>query len=270
MPEAKLPPWLGTVKAFLLDMDGTLVLGEQMLHGAEQFIDVLRSRGIPYLILTNNSSKDARDYVQHLQNVGLPISEGQVYTSGDATIAFLKEHHPGSRVYLVGTPALARQFKRMGIRLTGQAQAEVIAVGFDTTLTYEKLKTACELVRAELPYIATHPDLNCPTAAGPVPDVGAVIAFIRASTGRFPDHVIGKPNWAMIQSVERFLGHPAQQMCMVGDRLYTDIALGRHGIRTILVLSGETDEADLRQAQFKPDLVVKDVLALSLILREMG
>jgi HAD superfamily hydrolase (TIGR01450 family) len=268
MPEVMSTPWLRNIEAFLLDMDGTLVLGERMLPGAAAFIELLRKRGLRFLILTNNSSRNADDYADGLRNIGISIAGHEVYTSGDATIDYLKGKFPEKRVYLLGTSALVRQFHRAGIQLSDVARAEAIVVAFDTTVTYEKLKNACELVRVGMPYIATHPDLNCPTEAGPIPDVGAVLAFIKASTGRSPDIVIGKPHPPMIESVERFLELPARRMCMVGDRLYTDIALGQHGVRTVLVLSGEAKRADLREAIVQPDLVVEDVDALAMLLEE--
>jgi 4-nitrophenyl phosphatase/NagD protein len=140
-------------------------------------------------------------------------------------------------------------------------------VGFDTTITYEKLKDACDLVRLGLPYLATHPDINCPTEDGFIPDVGAVLAFVEASTGRKPDHIIGKPHQPMVDTMLRWLALPADRVCMVGDRLYTDIALGKYGLRTILVLSGEADPEDLKQTPFVPDLILDDIQALLTMLQ---
>jgi 4-nitrophenyl phosphatase len=268
MPKDQEMNWLRTIQGFLMDMDGTLTLGDRLLPGAVELIDILRRMARPFLILTNNSSRDASYYSEELRRIGLAVKQQEIFTSGDATVQFLEEHFPNQRVYLVGTPVLIQQFKRAGINLSNADEADALVVGFDTSINYEKLKSACDLARAGLPYIATHPDLNCPTEAGLIPDIGAVLAFIEASTGRRPDAVIGKPHQPMVEAIERVLGLPAQGLCIVGDRLYTDIALGQHGLRTILVLSGEATEADLEQSHFKADLVVEDVHTLGELLKE--
>ena len=130
------------------------------------------------------------------------------------------------------------------------------------TLTYEKLTNLCNAVRAGLPYIATHPDLNCPVAGGYIPDIGATIAYVEAATGRRPDAVIGKPNRFILQAAARRFGCQPEEICMVGDRLYTDIALGRNGCKTVLVLCGESGREDLPGAVHQPDLVCQDLLEL--------
>jgi HAD superfamily hydrolase (TIGR01450 family) len=135
-------------------------------------------------------------------------------------------------------------------------------LGFDTTLTYAKLQRLCEFVAGGTPYIATHADLNCPTETGFMPDAGAMIELVAASTGRRPDVVVGKPNPPIVQAVQSRLGIPIQRMCMVGDRLYTDIALGQTGLTTVLVLSGETHPQDLPGSAFQPDYVVQDLAEL--------
>ncbi|MCK4958212.1 MAG: HAD hydrolase-like protein, partial [Planctomycetes bacterium] len=145
-----------------------------------------------------------------------------------------------------------------GFELTDEDPDSVV-LGFDTTLTYDKLARLCSLIRNGTPYIATHPDLNCPTADGPIPDIGATIAFVETSTGRSPDEIIGKPNKPLADLIMAKTGLPAEQICMVGDRLYTDIAMGRHGFKTVLVLSGETQPGDLAESPYKPDLVVSGI-----------
>lgn len=144
-------------------------------------------------------------------------------------------------------------------------------LGFDTTLTYAKLWRLCDLVREGLPYLATHPDFNCPTEDGYMPDTGAMIAFVRASTGREPDLVIGKPNRTIVDMASRKLGVPIERMAMVGDRLYTDIALGHtSGITTVLVLSGEATRSDLDRSPFRPDHVFEDLGGLAEWLERNG
>jgi HAD superfamily hydrolase (TIGR01450 family) len=135
-------------------------------------------------------------------------------------------------------------------------QPDFAVLAFDTTLTYDKLWTLCDLVRAGVPYIATHPDFNCPTESGFMPDIGATIAFVKASTGRAPDLVVGKPNPLFAAKAAERVGVSVSEMCMIGDRLYTDIALGASaGMPTILVLSGETRQEDLTSSPYQPSYV---------------
>lgn len=253
--------WLQQVRCFLLDMDGTFYLGDRLLPGAAEFLQALRVRGLPFLFLTNNSSRSAPEWAAKLQRLGVQVEAAQVFTSGEATGRYLARRSPGARVYLVGTPSLRSELEAHGLRVVEQG-AECAVLGFDTTLTYAKLHGLCDRVRAGLPYLATHPDINCPTERGLMPDVGAMIAFVEASTGRRPDIIIGKPYAPMVEALcERTCLAP-HQLCTIGDRLYTDIALGQHGLRTVLVLSGEAQATDLAGSPWQPDQVVRDLWQL--------
>ncbi len=244
---------LARARAFLLDMDGTFFLGERLLPGALDFITLLRQQGKPFLFLTNNSSKDRQQYVEKITRLGLPIQPDQVLTSGEATAQLLSRDYPGAKLFVVGTPSLEGEFRAAGFTLD-DPRPELAVVGFDTGLTYAKLWTLCDLVRAGRPYIVTHPDLNCPTPGGFMPDIGATIAYVKAATGRGPDQVVGKPSRLMAEAAARKLGLPLESLAMVGDRLYTDIALGQAaGIPAVLVLSGETRLEDLPESPFQPD-----------------
>ena len=182
----------------------------------------------------------------------MPTSEEKVFTAGEATALHLVKEHPAASVYVVGTPALEEEFLQHGFHLE-ENNPQLIVLGFDTTLTYQKLWKLCDFVRAGLPYIATHPDFNCPTETGYMPDIGAMIAFVRAATGRDPDLVVGKPNRMIVDAVAQKYGLSISEMAMVGDRLYTDIALGQtSSITTCLVLSGETSREDLESSDFQP------------------
>ena len=246
---------LSQVRCFLLDMDGTFYLGEQLLEGALKFIDVLHQRGCDFLFLTNNSSRDSQQYAEKITRLGLPIPREKVFTSGEATALHIQRQKAGARVYLVGTPALENEFREYGFVLNDE-HPDFVVLGFDTTLTYDKLWTLCNLVRAGAPYIATHPDHNCPTADGFMPDVGAIIALVKASTGREPDLVVGKPNPLFVEKAAERVDLPVSAMCMIGDRLYTDIALGTTaGIPTVLVLSGETRPEDVPNSPFQPNYI---------------
>jgi HAD superfamily hydrolase (TIGR01457 family) len=251
------------VKCFLLDMDGTFNLGDQIIEGSLYFIETLQELGRDYIFLTNNSSKHRRLYAEKITRLGLPIPEEKVFTSGEATAIHLQAERPGCTVYLVGTPALEEEFRQHGFVLEEQ-HPELAVLGFDTTLTYQKLWKLCDFVRMGLPYIATHPDFNCPTESGYMPDIGAMIAFVKASTGREPDLVVGKPNRMIVDALRSKLGLPIDELAMVGDRLYTDIALGdTSGITTCLVLSGETRLEDLRDSPFQPTYTFANLAAIA-------
>jgi HAD superfamily hydrolase (TIGR01457 family) len=254
---------LSNVRGYLLDMDGTFYLGDRLLEGALRFIDVLRAQGKSFLFLTNNSSKHRRQYAEKINRLGLPLAEEAVLTSGEATALYLRERHPEAGIFLVGTPSLEDEFRQHGFRLV-ERSPQFLVLGFDTTLTYRKLWALCDFVRAGLPYIATHPDFNCPTETGFMPDVGAMIAFVKAATGREPDLVVGKPNRLIVEAAALKMNLAVEQLAMIGDRLYTDIALGQSsGIATVLVLSGETKVEDLKDSPFRPDYTFQNLAGVA-------
>jgi 4-nitrophenyl phosphatase len=254
---------LSTVRGFLLDMDGTFYLGDQLLEGALRFIDLLREQKKEFIFLTNNSSKHRHQYAEKISRLGLPITEESILTSGEATALYLREKHPGADLFLVGTPSLEDEFRQHGFRLV-QQEPQFLVLGFDTTLTYHKLWALCDFVRAGVPYIATHPDFNCPTENGYMPDVGAMIAFVQAATGRQPDLVVGKPNRLIVDAAAVKMNLQVNKLAMIGDRLYTDIALGKtSGIATILVLSGETKMEDLKDSPFQPDYTFQNLAGVA-------
>ena len=251
------------VKCFLLDMDGTFNLGNELIDGSLYFIETLNKLNKDYLFLTNNSSRHSRQYAEKITGLGLSISEDKVFTSGEATALYLQTEKPSCSVYVVGTPALEEEFAQHGFRLE-ENDPQCVVLGFDTTITYQKLWKLCDFVRAGLPYLATHPDFNCPTETGYMPDIGAMIAFVRASTNREPDLIVGKPNRMIIEAVAHKLGLKIEEMAMVGDRLYTDIALGQtSGITTCLVLSGETRPEDLSDSPFQPTYTFENLGVLA-------
>lgn len=250
---------LKNIMCYALDMDGTIYLGEKWIDGAQEFLKAVEKAGKKYMFLTNNSSKNPQAYVEKLGRMGLKIDEDKIVTSGQAAIDYLKRNFPGKKVFLLGNELLKVEFEEEGIALAGR-DAQVVVVGFDTTLTYEKMCRVCDLVRVGLPYISTHPDYNCPTETGFIPDAGAIHAFIHASTGRFPDHIIGKPNGDIMDYLAKRGGVSKQQTAMVGDRLYTDVAAGvNNGYTGILVLSGEAGLQDIEKEKIYPDLIFDSV-----------
>jgi HAD superfamily hydrolase (TIGR01457 family) len=258
---------LARVKCFLLDMDGTIFVGDHLLPGVDEFLRCLDERGTARLFLTNNSSKHRRQYAQKLRGFGLNVNESHIFTSGEAAALYIHDLEPSARIYLVGTPALQHEFTEHGFVLV-ETEPDYVVLGFDTTLTYNKLWTLCDFARAGVRYIATHPDYNCPIEGGFMPDIGATIAYVAASTGRKPDVVIGKPNAPIVEMSVKKCGVSLDSLCMVGDRLYTDIALGQAGITTALVLTGETKPGDIPNSPHQPDYVVRDLVELLHILSD--
>jgi len=258
---------LGNIKCFLLDLDGTFYLGEKLLPGALELLNLLVERNLDYLFLTNNSSKHAGQYVEKLGRFNVNVGREHILTSGEATTIYLQKEMPNANVFILGTRALEEEFENSGFGLV-EDEPDVVVLGFDTTLTYKKLWKICDFIRDGYPYIATHPDRNCPTETGFMPDIGSFIALIESSTGRKPDIVIGKPNDHMIEAVLKRTGHNKEEIVMIGDRLYTDIAMGRTGIKTVLVLSGETKKSDLALSEIKPDIVMEDLRGIVRLLRK--
>jgi 4-nitrophenyl phosphatase len=265
--ERRIMKRINEIECFLLDMDGTFYLGNRLLPGALELIALLEGRGTQFLFLTNNSSRTRKEYADKIRGMGLDLPESKIFTSGEATAIYLAKRKPGARLYVVGTPALEREFAGHGFVLTGE-EPDFAVLGFDTTLTYEKIWKLCDLVTAGVPYIATHPDINCPTESGYMPDIGAMMAMVAASTGKQADVIIGKPNGPIIEAVMEKLNLPVDALGMVGDRLYTDIALGSTGLTTVLVLSGETSQEDLQHSPFQPDYVLPDLAGLVHLLQQ--
>jgi len=259
---------LKQTRCFLMDMDGTIYLGDQLLPGAGEWLDLLEAHQVDYYFLTNNSSRSRVEYAEKLIGFGLAVPEERIFTSGEATAIFLNKHYPSARLYVVGTPPLLAEFQRHGFDMT-EDDPDVVVLGFDTTLTYDKLWQLCDQVVMGKPYIATHPDINCPTPGGFKPDVGAMIELVAASTGRRPDVIVGKPNAPIVEALAQKTGFPVEAHCMIGDRLYTDIALGKWGITTALVLSGETKREDLATSEFVPDVVVEDIREMTALMRDL-
>lgn len=229
-------------KLFIFDMDGTIYLGDMPFGFAIEYIKRLRAEGRRVLFFTNNASKNLSAYMEKLTRLGFEPSEGEILTSGDVTIQFLLRHRPGKSVYLLGTPSLADSFTSKGIKLC--RDADIVVSSFDLTLTYDKLEHACTLIRNGAEFLSTHPDLNCPTEHGSVPDSGAIAAAITASTGVSPTY-FGKPYKQTSEMIAEFTGIPASESVIFGDRLYTDIALGvNSGMTSVLVFTGETTKED--------------------------
>ncbi len=259
--EFKNPPSsvLNEKELYIFDMDGTIYLGYNVFPFAIRFINNLRKNGKKVLFFTNNASHTTDFYVGKLTKLGFSPTREEIMTSGDVTIEFLRHHRPGKSVYLVGTDELVENFREAGINMLNgdEDKADIVITSFDTSLTYQKLDNACRLVRGGAEYLSTHPDFNCPTETGFIPDSGAIAAFVTASTGKTPTY-FGKPYRETVEMISEATGIARDKMCIFGDRLYTDIALGKkHGVCAVLVLSGETTPEDVDAASIaeKPDFV---------------
>lgn len=250
------------IKLFMLDMDGTIYLGNRLIDGAKEFLEKVQKSGKEYIFLTNNSSKNRQNYREKLQNLGIEASLDQIFTSGEATTIYLKKQAKGKRIFLLGTESLENQFIEESFQLVTERDQEVdyVVLGFDTTLNYEKIWAACDYIRQGVPFIATHPDLNCPLENDRfMPDAGAMIRLFEASTGVSPK-IIGKPEKPMIEAVLRKYGYQNHEVAMVGDRLYTDIKMGIEGdITSVLVFSGETKLEDYKRSDINATYVFDSV-----------
>ena len=252
---------LQTIKLYLFDMDGTLYLGDRLYDFTIDLLQTIRATGGRYLFMTNNSSKSVEDYIRKLEKMGIAATREDFITSSQATAYYLHKHHEGQTLYVCGTESLKAELRREGFTLTENTDdTDCIVMGFDTELTFRKLHDVSYLLltRPEIPYIATNPDLVCPTEFGSVPDCGSVCQMLQNVSGRLPV-VIGKPSALMPQLAMEKWGVTGSQTCVIGDRIYTDIKSGLNaGTLTVLVLSGETTEEILEASEEKPHLVLSD------------
>lgn len=253
------------VELFLFDLDGTVYIGDNEIEGSFAAVNSLRKLGKRVCFFTNNSSRMHTDYIARLNNLGLRVYADEIYTSGQVTCEYILDNYRGSKVFLLGNERLRSEFELYGIEVVDE-QPDIIVIGFDTSLTYQRLYQFCKYVQEGLPYIATHPDYFCPAEGCPMPDIGSMIEMIRLTVGRVPDVVMGKPHEEAGLRIAKKYNLPAKKIAMVGDRLYTDVAFGKNcGFVSVLVLSGETTAEMVGSSKIKPDYVldkVKDIPAL--------
>ena len=248
-------------KLFLLDMDGTLYLDNNLFYGTLEFLAEVKKKGGRYLFVTNNSSKSTEVYVNKLKKLGITAEKEDFLTSTDATILYLNNKFPGRKFYSFGTESFTRQLREAGINVTTEREDDIfgIVMGNDNELTFKKLEDACILLLNDIEYIATNPDWVCPTAFGYVPDCGSVAEMLFRSTGKRP-HFIGKPRPEMLTLAMEKFGYTREESVMIGDRVYTDIAAGYNaGIDTIFVLSGEGTLADAESSDTRPTYTLKNI-----------
>ena len=255
-------------KLFLFDMDGTIYLDNDLFDGVIDLLSHIKQIGGKYLFLTNNSSKSVDKYVEKLKNLNIVSTKEDFLTSVDATIFYLKGKNY-NKIYALGTKSFKEQLKNSGLNIVDCLVdgIDCLLMGFDTELSFSKLEDACKLLNNGVDYIATNPDLVCPTSYGYVPDCGSVAIMLENATKRKPTY-IGKPEPKMVEMALEKSGFSKDQAVLIGDRLYTDIACGVNaGISTIFVLSGEGTLEDLETSEKKPTYVLKDVQELYNILK---
>ena len=264
---------LRDIRHVALDMDGTIYSGGTLFESTLPFLALMGELGIGHTFLTNNSSKSTKDYLARLSKIGIAAAPDQLYTSTLATIEHLREQMPAvRRLFVLGTASMCREMEGAGFALTADSASDEpdgVVVGFDTELTYPRLCRAAYWISKGKPFVATHPDRVCPTDQPTVlVDCGAICAALEQAAGRGPDVVLGKPHPCMLRGILSRHALAPRQLAMVGDRLYTDLAMAhRAGALGVLVLTGETTAAQGANHLPAPDLVVSGLAELGERLR---
>lgn len=251
-------PW----KAYLIDLDGTMYHGNRMILGADRLISELRHRQIPYLFVTNNSSRTPKRVAVHLQELGIPAKEEDVCTSAAAAAEYIASEMPGCKVAPIGESGLIEALKEAGLKIDTD-QPDLVVQGIDRTFTYDTLASAARFIHSGAKYILTNPDLLLPSKDGMMPGAGTISAAIQAATGVKPT-VIGKPSGILMKYAFKRLGLHSQEVAVIGDNMMTDIAAGVNaGCGTILVYTGVTNvnnfEEYAAKAGIRPDVICQDL-----------
>jgi len=252
------------IQGYLLDLDGTVYLGDRLIPGADQAIAELRRRGRRIVFLSNKPLHSRADYAEKLTRLGVPATVDDVVHSPYVMARYLARQKPGARVYAIGEPPLLAELEAAGLELCEDPERiEYVVAAFDRTCTWEKINTAFQALRRGARFVATNPDPTCPVDGGEIPDAAGVIAALEATSGRKLEEVVGKPSPHTVKVALERLGLPAGSAAMVGDRLGTDILMARRaGLVGILTLSGVTRPEDLDWADVRPDYVIESLAEL--------
>jgi len=253
------------IKAIFLDLDGTMYMGSNLIEGAHDFLERCKQHGVATFFLSNNSSRSVDQYRAKLEGFGIEATESQILLSTHDLIAWLQQKNI-TETWAVATKGMCAMLEAVGIT-TRSINPQYVVVGYDTELTYEKISTASIHLHAGVPLVASHPDMVCPSPQGGLPDTGSYLVMFEATTGVKPTHVSGKPNPGMILHKIEALGLEPHQCAMVGDRLYTDIAMAnRSGVHSVLVLTGEATMEDVASldegSEFMPSIILDSVADL--------
>jgi len=253
---------LKEIDAVFLDLDGTIYLGGELIEGALDFLARCDEKGVKRYFLSNNSSRSVKQYVKKLQAFGIPAEEEDVLLSTHDLLSWLSANNI-TKTWLIGTEGMREMLEEKGIE-TESEEPQYVVLGYDTEISYNKISQASIFMHAGVPLVASHPDMVCPSPDGGLPDVGAYLAMLKVTTGVDPEHISGKPNAGMILHKIEALDLDPARCAMVGDRLYTDLAMAtRAGCVGVLVLSGEATMDDVNEleegAEQQPTVIVKSV-----------
>lgn len=272
--EKKIKEQLARIKHVALDMDGTIYMGSNIFPFTIPFLNRLKSMGITYSFLTNNPSKSIDDYLKKLAKMGINATKEEIYNTTIATIDYIHAHYPDARkIFFLGTPSMISQFEDVGFISTADSaedKPDIIVAAFDMTLQYSRLCRAAWWISQNIPYIATNPDRVCPTNEKTIlVDCGSICKCLESATGKQPDITLGKPDPNMLLGIQQQMHLKPEEIAMVGDRIYTDIAMA-HNANAFgcLVLSGETTIEIAKQAPRQPDLIVQNIWELGELLAE--
>jgi NagD protein len=249
------------IRSWLMDMDGVLVHEENMIAGADRFLQLLRERDLPFLVLTNNSLFTRRDLSARLKRSGLDVPEKSIWTSALATAEFLADQRPGGSAFVIGEVGVTTALHAYGYTLT-ERDPDYVVVGETRTYSFSRITQAIRHIGGGARFIATNPDPSGPSAEGPLPATGSLAALISRATGVSP-YYVGKPNPLMMRTALNTIGAHSESTAMVGDSMKTDIVAGLEaGLETILVLSGVTSPSDVDRFPHRPSRIVDSIADL--------
>lgn len=247
-------------RGWLLDLDGTVYLGERLIPGADAAIAALRAAGRRVAFLSNKPLQTRTEYAAKLTRLGVPAAPDDVINSSLVLARYLRDRDPGAPVFVIGEPPMQEEMRAHGFEVRPDERVRWVVIAFDRTFDYAKLNTALQAVRQGARLIATNPDRTCPVEGGEIPDCAGMIAAVEAVTDRKVEAIVGKPSPIILEIALAALGVPAGEAVIVGDRIDTDIVMGRRlGLGTVLVLSGVTRADDPRIAAIAPDHVVRSI-----------
>ena len=247
-------------RGWLFDLDGTVYLGERLIPGADTVIAALRTAGRRVAFLSNKPLQTRAEYAAKLTRLGVPTEPDEVINSSLVLARYLRDRDPGAPVFVIGEPPMLEEMRAHGFEVRGDERVRWVVIAFDRTFDYAKLNTALQAVRRGARLIATNPDRTCPVEGGEIPDCAGMIAAVEAVTDRKVETIVGKPSPIILEVALAALGVPARETAMVGDRIETDITMGRRlGLPTVLVLSGVTRGDDPRIAAVAPDHVIRSI-----------
>ncbi|MFW2491985.1 HAD-IIA family hydrolase [Clostridium chromiireducens] len=242
-------------KLFLLDIDGTIALDTKLIAGTLEFMNYVLSIGGKYIFITNNSTKSIEDYIIKFEKFDIKVDKTSFVTSSYATALYLRETYDDKKIFVLGTKSFIEELRRFNVNVTEEQDDDIVCavVGFDNELNYKKVENICELLLTRnIDYVATNPDLVCPTTFGFIPDCGSICEMIGHAVKREPLY-IGKPNKTIVEMCLEQTGFSREETLVIGDRLYTDIACGINGgVDTAVVFTGEATKEDLKSTEFKP------------------